>query len=41
METPELGCHYVQGYGISHPVPAEAIAGWLNGTSSCRCSDAS
>ena len=37
MEVPELGerlqqlgCHYVQGYGISHPMPAEAIAGWLS-----------
>lgn len=37
MEAPELGerlqqlgCHYVQGYGISHPMPAEAIAGWLS-----------
>ncbi|MDP5293321.1 EAL domain-containing protein [Oceanimonas sp. CHS3-5] len=36
MEVPELGerlqqlgCHYVQGYGISHPMPAEAIADWL------------
>ncbi|WMC10737.1 EAL domain-containing protein [Oceanimonas pelagia] len=36
MEQPELGerlqqlgCHYVQGYGISHPMPADAIADWL------------
>lgn len=36
MEVPELGkrlqqlgCHYVQGYGISHPMPASAINDWL------------
>lgn len=36
MEAPELGtrlqqlgCHYVQGYGISHPMPAGAIDEWL------------
>lgn len=36
MEVPELGkrlqqlgCHYVQGYGISHPMPASAISDWL------------
>ncbi|OXY81310.1 PAS domain S-box protein [Oceanimonas doudoroffii] len=36
MEQPELsdrlqqlGCHYVQGYGISHPLPAEEVHQWL------------
>lgn len=25
----QLGCQYVQGYGISQPLPAEQVGGWL------------
>ncbi len=25
----ELGCYYVQGYGISRPMPAEQVGSWL------------
>ncbi|MFP2768998.1 putative bifunctional diguanylate cyclase/phosphodiesterase [Oceanisphaera sp. KMM 10153] len=25
----QLGCHYVQGYGISRPMPAEQVESWL------------
>ncbi|GHA14942.1 sensor domain-containing protein [Oceanisphaera arctica] len=27
----QLGCHYVQGYGISRPMPAEQVGVWLQG----------
>jgi EAL domain-containing protein (putative c-di-GMP-specific phosphodiesterase class I) len=25
----DLGCDLVQGYGISRPIPAREVAGWL------------
>ena len=28
-ELRELGCHVVQGYGISRPLPAAAFERWL------------
>ncbi|MFD1008680.1 sensor domain-containing protein [Oceanisphaera ostreae] len=30
----QLGCRYVQGYGISQPMPAEQVGGWLKKWSS-------